>query len=142
MAGSPARRTVESVDAFDLPDWVGEGPVTWRASSRLGASHLVHGELGGDTGGDTGGGSDAARSTCDVLACDPAYPLPVLSEAWRHDAHQAWTLGEVLLVEYDGRLTLVVPGIVVTAGSTLEAVRRLARAVGSRPERFTVALRL
>jgi hypothetical protein len=138
VAGGPARRTVEPVDPFDLPDWVGEGPVTWRASSRLGASHLVHGELGGDADG----GSADARSTCDVLACDPAYPLPVLSEAWRHDAHQAWTLGEVLLVEYDGRLTLVVPGIVVTAESTLEAVRRLARAVGSRPERFTVALRL
>ena len=127
-------RTVESVDPLDLPDWVGEGAVTWRASSSLAGSHLVSGDLdGGSTGRSLG---------CDVLACDPAYPLPVLSEAWRHDAHQAWALGEVLLVEYDGRLALVVPGIVVAAEPTLEAVRRLARAVGSQPDRFTVALRL
>ena len=133
MAGRPGH-TVVPVDPFDLPDWVGEGPVTWSASSSLGGSHLVTGEL---QAGGTG-----ATLTCDVLACDLAYPLPVLSEAWRHDAHQAWTLGEMLLVEYDGRLSLVVPGTVVTAEPTLEAVRRLARAVGSKPEQFTVALRL
>jgi hypothetical protein len=124
---------VELVDPFDLPDWVGETDVTWRASSRLAGSHLVTGDLDG---------GDGPTQTCDVLACDPAYPLPVLSEAWRHDAHQAWALGEVLVVTYDGRLTLVVPGTVVTAEPTLEAVRRLARAVGSKPERFTVALQL
>ena len=136
MALRPGR-TVEPVDPFDLPDWVGEGDVTWRASSSLGRSHLVTGDLDGDPVE-----PGRAALTCDVLACDPAYPMPVLSEAWRHDAHQAWALGEVLLVEYDGRLTLVVPGTVVTAEPTLEAVRRLARAVGSRPDRFTVALRL
>jgi hypothetical protein len=133
VASRPGR-TVERVDPFDLPNWVGERAVTWRASSSLGGSHLVTGELLG--------GPSGPAMTCDVLACDPAYPLPVLSEDWRHDAHQAWTLGEMLLVEYDGRLTLVVPGTVVTAESTLEAVRRLARAVGSKPEQFTVALRL
>jgi hypothetical protein len=125
--------TVEPVDPFDLPDWMGEGAVTWRASTSLATSHLVTGDLCADGGSTVG---------CDVLACDPAYPLPVMSEAWRHDAHQAWVLGEVLVVAYDGRLTLVVPGTVVTAEPTLEAVRRLARAVGSKPDRFTVALRL
>ena len=129
-----AGHAVEPVDPFDLPDWVGEGPVTWRASTSLGTSHLVTGELHG--------GPSEATLGCDVLACDPAYPLPVLSEAWRHDAHQAWALGEMLIVEYDGRVALVVPGTVVTAEPTLEAVRRLARAVGSKPEQFTVALRL
>ena len=125
--------SVEPVDPFDLPEWVGEGPVTWQASTSLAGSNRVSGELRAGPG---------AHLDCDVLACDPAYPLPVLSEAWRHDAHQAWALGEVLLVAYDGRLTLVVPGTVVTAEPTLEAVRRLARAVGSKPDRFTVALRL
>ena len=125
---------VRPVDPFDLPEWLGEGSVTWQASSSMSDSHRVTGELRTETGGET--------LACDVLACDPAYPVPVLSEAWRHDAHQAWTLGEVLLVEYDDRLTLVVPGTAVTAEPTLEAVRRLARAVGSRPDRFTVALRL
>ena len=133
MGSRTTARAVELVDPFELPDWVGEGPVTWKASSRLAGSHLVTGELRSGTGTTLG---------CDVLACDPAYPVPVLSEAWRHDAHQAWVLGEVLLVTYDGRLTLVVPGTAVTAEPTLEALRRLARAVGSRPDRFTVALRL
>ncbi len=128
--------TVAQVDPFDLPDWVGERAVTWRASSSLAGSHLVSGEL------DAAGDGDGSTLTCDVLACDPAYPMPVLSEGWRHDAHQAWALGEVLLVTRDGRLTLVFPGTVVTAVPTLEAVRRLARAVGSKPDRFTVALRL
>jgi hypothetical protein len=127
-------RTVETVDPFDLPEWVGEGPVRWHASSSLGGSHRVTGELVG--------GAEGRTLVCDVLACDLAYPVPVLSESWRHDAHQAWVLGEVLLLRYDGTLTLVVPGTVVTAEPILEAIRRLARAVGSLPERFTVALRL
>jgi hypothetical protein len=133
---------VEPVDPFDLPEWVGEGRVTWRASTSLASSHLVTGELAADDGAGDGPGDGGPTLACDVLACDAAYPLPVLSEAWRHDAHQAWALGEVLLVARDGRLTLVFPGTVVTAVPTLEAVRRLARAVGSKPARFTVAFRL
>ncbi len=135
-------RTGGTVDPFDLPEWVGEGRVSWHASSSLGGSHLVTGELVGNPVGDLVGDADGPTLTCDVLACDLAYPVPVLSESWRHDAHQAWVLGEVLLLTYDDRLTLVVPGTVVTAEPALEAMRRLARAVGSLPERFTVALRL
>lgn len=123
------------VDPFDLPEWLGVEPVIWTGQTSLGSAHLVSGAL------QTGAG-EVDPLVCDVLACDLAYPQPVLSEAWRHDAHQAWTLGEVLLLEYDGRLTMVLPGTAVTAEATLEAVRRLARAVGAAPERFTVALRL
>ncbi len=128
------RHAVEQVDPFGLPDWLGEELVTWTAVTSIGSTHLVSGCLRGE------GGQPALD--CDVLACDLAYPLPVLGEAWRHDAHQAWTLGEVLIVTYDGRLTLVVPGTAVTVEPSLEAVRRLARAVGAPPERYTVALRL
>jgi hypothetical protein len=127
------RPAVSPVDAFDLPDWLGVAPVTWTAADSIGTTHVVAGCL-------AAAGSDPLD--CDVLACDLAYPLPVLDERWRHDAHQAWTLGEVLLVEYDGRLTLVVPGTTVTAEPAMEAVRRLARAVGAPADRFTVALRL
>ncbi len=123
------------VDPFDLPEWLGVAPVTWSGLTSLGSAHLVTGSLHTDEGG-------VEPVACDVLACDLAYPQPVLSEAWRHDAHQAWTLGEVLLLEYDGRLTMVLPGTAVTAEATLEAVRRLAKAVGAPAERFTVALRL
>jgi hypothetical protein len=47
-----------------------------------------------------------------------------------------------LLVELDGRLTVAMPGSEVTAEPALDAIRRLARAVGAPPDRFTVALRL
>ncbi len=45
-------------------------------------------------------------------------------------------------VEYDGRLTLAVPGSGFDADRTLEALSRFARAVGAKPERFVAALRL
>ena len=57
-------------------------------------------------------------------------------------AHQAWTHGQVLLVEYDGRLTLAVPGTAYSADGALETISRLAKAVGVRPGRFAVTLRL
>ena len=48
----------------------------------------------------------------------------------------------MLFVEYDGRLTLAVPGTAYSADGVLETVSRLAKAVGVRPEHFTVTLRL
>lgn len=128
---------IAPVDPFDLPDWIGVEPVTWTAETSLGTAHQVTGALHA-TSGDGGTSTHA----CDLLAGDLAYPAPALTETWRSAAHQAWSLGEVLLLSYDGRLTLVVPGTTVTAEPALEAVRRLAKAVGAPAERFTVALRL
>ena len=125
---------VALVDAFDLPDWLGEEEVTWTAASSLGDAPLVSGALHGP--------GESQLLECDLLACDLAYPTSVIGEKWRGQAHHAWQLGEALLVEYDGRLTLLVPGTAVTAEPALEAVRRLARAVGAPAERFTVALHL
>jgi hypothetical protein len=48
----------------------------------------------------------------------------------------------VLLVEYDGCLTVAVPGTEFTADQVLEALSRLAKAVGVEPSRFMAALRL
>lgn len=79
---------------------------------------------------------------CDLLAADLAYPEPLLDDGWRRQAHQAWTHGQVLLVEYGGRLTLAVPGTAYSADGVLETVSRLAKAVGVRPGRFLVSLRL
>lgn len=124
--------TVEEMDPFDLPEWLGEGEVTWSATSSLTGSAHVRGEL-------TGAG-DAVP--CDLLAADLAYPEPVLDPDWRRSAHQQWTHGQVLLVEYDGRLTLAAPGIDFTADRVLECLGRLAKAVGAEPERFVAALRL
>ena len=120
------------LDPFDLPDWVGEGPVTWSTDDGL-SGHLVTGGLTGPAG---------ETLPCDLLAADVAYPRPLLGEQWRHDAHQAWEHGQVLLVGYDGRLTLAVPGTAYSADGVLETLGRLARAIGADPERFTVLLRL
>jgi hypothetical protein len=123
---------VSEADPFDLPDWLGTREVTWTARSSVRGEHLISGEL---TAGDGG-------LRCDLLAADQAFPQPVLDEHWRPLAHQAWTHGQVLLVEYDGCLTVAVPGTEFTADQVLEALSRLAKAVGVEPSRFMAALRL
>ncbi len=123
---------VTEVDAFALPEWLGESEVTWRAATSVRDSHHVAGDL-------TAG---VESVPCDLLAVDRAYPLPVLDPEWRRAAHQQWTYGQVLLVEYDGRLTLAVPGTDFTADRVLESLTRLAKAVGVPPSRFVAALRL
>jgi hypothetical protein len=122
---------VAEVDAFDLPEWLGVAEVTWRAESSIHGSHLTGDLLGGDE-----------PISCDLLAADLAYPEPVLTGDWRRAAHQQWTHGQVLLLEYDGRLTLAVPGTEFTADRVLESLARLAKAVGVKPARFVAALRL
>ncbi|MGZ4493921.1 MAG: hypothetical protein ACXVWU_04435 [Nocardioides sp.] len=123
---------MRAVDPFDLPEWLGTGEVTWTALTSVHGGHLVSGEL-------SGGGRPIP---CDLLGADEAFPLPVLDDDWRRRVHQTWTFGQVLLVEYGGRLTLAVPGTSFSADRALEAVGRLAKAVGVAPGRFVAALRL
>jgi len=118
-------------DPFDLPDWLGLGPVIWRALSPLGRPS-VRGELTGD----------GASIVCDLLAIDEAWPVPVADPALRTAAHEAWRRGDVDLVEYDGRLTLPLPGCSLTADDALVAIARLARAVGADPATYGVLLTL
>lgn len=127
----PAPEVCE-VDPFDLPEWLAEEDVTWRAASTVHRSPHVRGDLSGGT----------RTLPCDLLAADLAYPEESLDAKWRRAAHQQWTLDQVLLVEYDGRLTLAVPGTDFDADRVLETLRRLARAVGVDPSRFVAALRL
>jgi hypothetical protein len=124
---------VAPVDAFDLPEWLGTSEVTWTALTSVRGAQRVEGALGGDP---------EQRLPCDLLAADVAYPEPLLADHWRRQAHQAWEHGQVLLVSYDGRLTLAVPGTAYSADGALETVGRLAKAVGVLPSRFTVCLRL
>ncbi|MBF4770148.1 hypothetical protein ISU10_20430 [Nocardioides agariphilus] len=121
------------VDAFDLPEWLGEGEVTWTPECGIHDRHLVPGFL-------TGAGD--AKVPCALLAVDEAYPTPVADEQLRHESHQAWRHGQVHLVSYDGSLTLAVPGRTFTAELVLEVLSRLAKAVGARPESYAVLLRL
>ncbi len=123
---------LRALDPFDLPDWLGVSEVTWTATGLVLTGHLVGGVLR----------ADGEELPCDLLGVDEAYPQPVADEATRVRAHQAWRNGEVLLVEHAGRTTLAVPGTCFDADRVLDAVGRLARAVGARPERFAVSLRL
>jgi hypothetical protein len=122
----------EEVDPFDLPDWLGEGDVTWSADAGLRRQHRVPGSL-------RGGGNELP---CDLLAVDEAYPTPVAEDTTRLRAHQAWRHGQVQLASYDGRLTLLTPGREFTAEGVLDVIGRLAKAVGAAPEHYAVLLRL
>ncbi len=123
---------VRTLDAFDLPDWLGVADVVWTALSSVIGAERIEGSLRGPAG----------EIGCDLLAADVAYPQPLLADDWRRQAHQAWQHGQVLLLWYDDRPTLVVPGTAYSADGVLESVARLAKAVGAQPERFTVCLRL
>ena len=122
------------LDPFDLPEWLGTGPVTWRAEDSDRTGFHVRGCLAA--------GQDDRTQPCDLLAVDQAFPAPVVGEETRRLAHQAWRNGQVLLVEYAGRPALAVPGTGFSADRLVEVVGRLARAVGARPADYVVALRL
>jgi hypothetical protein len=62
---------------------------------------------------------------------DDAYPAPVAPDVLRVRVHQLWRHGEVLLLSDAGRVVLALPGSRLDAETVLEAVGRLARAVGA-----------
>lgn len=124
------------VDPFELPEWLGTQEVLWRGCVGTGGSHVLAGELVGD---------DDQPVACDLVAVDEAYPRPVAPEAVRQQVHLAWRSGEVSVLTSPldpARLALAVPGCTVDAGTTMDAVARLARAVGASPRRWSVQWRL
>ncbi len=132
MTSSP----LSDVDPFDLPGWLGEAEVTWTADVGIRTGHLVVGRL-------TGAGAELA---CDLLAVDEAFPSPVADDDIRLRAHQAWQYDQILLLErasdQTARLTLAVPGTRFGADRVLDALSRLAKAVGSSPDRYAALLRI
>ena len=124
---------MSAVDPFDLPDWLGVDDVTWSALGGFRRGHVVPGQL-------EAAGREPIR--CDLLAVDEAYPAPVVSDAVRILAHQAWRNGEVHLVAVEGRLAIAVPGTSFTADLAMDALGRLARSVGGSPDRYAVLLRI
>ena len=130
-AGEPP--SYDEVDPFDLPAWLGECEVTWEADRGLAQGHRVAGLL-------TAPGKDPVP--CDLLAVDDAYPAPVAADPVRVRAHQVWRHGEVLVTSHGGRLLLTVPGSRLDTETVLQAIRRLARAVGARPGTYAVRLRV
>ena len=124
---------ITDIDPFDLPEWLGTDEVVWRAEAGLRTGHLVRGRLTG------GGGAELA---CDLLAVDEAYPEPVVDDATRLRVHQAWRHGQVVVGDLGGRTVLAVPGTRFGPDLVLEALSRLARAVGAHAERYAALLRL
>ena len=123
------------VDPFDLPEWLGTHDVVWRADAGLSTGHLVRGHLTAEP--------DAGLAiACDLLAVDEAYPAPVVDDETRLRVHQAWRHGQVVVGELDSRLVLAVPGTRFGPDLVLDALGRLARAVGARAERYAALLRL
>lgn len=118
------------VDPFDLPDWLGTGDVTWQPEVGLRTGHHVAGVLTGDED----------LLACDLLAVDDAYPAPVTDDESRARAHQAWRHDQVLVGEYAGRLTLAVPGTSFDPQRVLDALARLAKAVGASADHWAARL--
>lgn len=125
--------TIDDVDPFDLPEWLGTADVVWHAEAGLDVGHHVRGRL-------AGAGHDGLA--CDLLAVDEAYPEPVVDDATRLRVHQAWRHGQVVIGEVGDRLVLAVPGTRFGSELVLDVLGRLARAVGARTERYAVLLRL
>jgi hypothetical protein len=122
----------DEADPFDLPGWLGECEVTWEATGALTQDPRVAGTL-------RASGHDPLP--CDLLAVDDAYPEPVAADSVRVRAHQVWRHGEVLLARDHGEVLLVVPGARLDAQTVLEAIGRLARAVGASSGTYAVRLR-
>ena len=137
--------TLTDIDPFDLPEWLGTGDVVWRADEGLQTGHLVRGRLAADPAqapGRSEGSAGPEEMVCDLLAVDEAYPSPVVDDASRLRVHQAWRHGQVVIGEHGARMVLAVPGTRFDPELVLEALGRLARAVGARAERYAVLLRL
>jgi hypothetical protein len=132
--------TLTDIDPFDLPEWLGTGDVVWRADEGLQTGHLVRGRLAADQPDHPAGASQ--EIVCDLLAVDEAYPAPVVDDATRLRVHQAWRHGQVVIGEHGSRMVLAVPGTRFGPELVLDALGRLARAVGARAERYAVLLRL
>ena len=132
--------TITDIDPFDLPEWLGTGDVVWRADEGLQTGHLVRGRLAADPSDHPAGASQ--EIVCDLLAVDEAYPAPVVDDATRLRVHQAWRHGQVVIGEHGSRMVLAVPGTRFGPELVLDALGRLARAVGARAERYAVLLRL
>jgi hypothetical protein len=125
--------SITDIDPFDLPEWLGTHDVVWSSDAGLRTGHLVRGRL-------TAEGADDV--VCDLLAVDEAYPEPVVDDATRLRVHQAWRHGQVVIGDIDSRMVLAVPGTGFGPDLVLDALGRLARAVGARAERYAALLRL
>ena len=136
MSSAPDAR-VSELDPFDLPDWLGDrrGHLDLPRPA-LRAGHLVAGALQP---------ARIPRPTPSPATCSPSTGLPGAGRRRAPTAPAPTRPGSPArchLVARDGRLTLAVPGTGFGADLVLDALGRLARAVGADPERYRACLRL
>ena len=106
--------------------------MTWRAEGILTDDPLVPGWLS----------SHQRSHPLDLLAVDAAYPRTVCTSQQRHDAHQSWHFGEVLLLEEGGRVAAAVPTVAFDPNLAVDTIRRVAKALGAPAANFDVLLML
>lgn len=123
-------------DPFDLPDWLGEHDLTWRADSSIGGP-CAPGVLCA---------SEELRLPLLVLGADTAFPQAVVSPSVRTAVHQAWTYSQVALLwasdSTAGSYALAVPSTTMDVDLVCTALRRFAKAIGIAPSRVSVHIRL
>jgi hypothetical protein len=119
-------------DPFDLPEWVGAEQLRW-STDETKSTALIAGTLTGESG---------ESLSLDLLCADVAYPAAIVDERRRHDTHQAWHFGQVLLLERNGRLAMAVPATRWDADMICEALRRFAKAIGAPSSQISLVLRL
>jgi hypothetical protein len=122
--------SIAPFDPFELPDWTGTEPVTWQADAPLDAGALIPGTLR----------AGAATQQLDLVAVDAAYPAAVCPESIRVQVHQAWQLGEVVLLDIDGRVVVAAPGTGFDANGVCDVLRRFGKAVGAPDHNLTVSI--
>lgn len=125
-------QSFDVVDPFELPEWLGTESVTWESVGGLTGGPHVRGRLL----------AGSAEHPLDLLAVDAAYPRTVCPNKQRHDAHQAWHFGEVLLLLIDQRVTAAVPATGFDPNRACDAIGRVARSIGVEASRFSVTLEL
>ena len=129
MSGDPGTG-IGSFDPFDLPDWTGTKQITWRAETTLDGGPHVRGLLA----------ADASTQQLDLIAVDAAYPRLTCPADLRRQVHQAWQLGEVMLLAVDGRVAVAAPGVGFDANAACETLRRFTRSVGAPQDNLTVSI--
>lgn len=125
-------RDWQVADPFDLPDWLGEHALTWRADT----------SIDGPVAAGTLCGVPDGCLPLAVLGADEAYPLPAVAEQVRAQVHQAWRYGQVALLVSDRSYAVAVPATTVDVDLVCEALRRFAKAIAVDPERISVHVRL
>lgn len=125
-------RDWQVADPFDLPDWLAEHALTWRADT----------SIGGPVAAGTLCGRPDRCLPLAVLGADEAYPLPAVEEKVRAQVHQAWRYGQVVLLASERSYAVAVPATTVDVDLVCEALRRFAKAIAVEPERISVHVRL